>query len=146
MLHDPAVAVILGVALLGVLLLWLAWDEGLVATTRGLLVAAMSFVTVLGGVAIVLAETPFGIGDGTVPALLGQGACAAERSLERRGLHWRYEGDPAVRRTATEQDVATDPSCDDDRIERQWPHPGTELGPGGIVVLRSFCSRPPGCE
>ena len=136
---------LIGVGLVAVLLLWLAWEEELIATRSGVLLSTAFVLAVLGGGAFAAAETPFGIGNGRVPALVGQSVCSGERSLERRGLRWRYKGTEVMQRKASRQDPGSEPSCEDDPIERQWPRPGARLCRGEIVVLQSRCSRTRGC-
>jgi beta-lactam-binding protein with PASTA domain len=94
------------------------------------------------------AETPFGIGDGKVPDLVGKDVCEASRAAADRGLRWRYGPGGDVSAAVLRHDPSVSFTCADDEVVRQSPGPGTDVGEGGVVTLITECTdpeRPVGC-
>lgn len=107
----------------------------------GLVLAAAAAALLIAG-----AETPFGIGNGKVPDLVGVDECTATKRLDKRGLRWRV-GDGPVGRVSSSctSDEPFFVSTVADRIEAQRPAPGTDLGEDGVVVLHTDCGSEPTC-
>lgn len=139
------VGFVIAASVVSVALLVLAWREDVIESPRALGFVSALVAGALAALAFATAETPFGIGNGVVPALTGRDVCSAEQSLERRALRWRYAGTDRVLSRAAEDDPESEPSCRDDAIEAQRPVPGTELGEQGVVTLTSRCSRSRSC-
>ena len=90
---------------------------------------ALSVALAAGVAAFVQAETPFGLGDGIVPALVGREACEAERALAERGLTWRQGHSQAVSRRPGGR------GCGQLRVDRQVPPAGTRQPRGKPVIV-----------
>ena len=86
------------------------------------------------------AETPFGIGNGRVPDVVGRDLCSATRALTERGLRWGYATSTAISATALNESREATPDCSTDIVLRQSPRPGTDVGDGGAVRLATRCS------
>lgn len=94
------------------------------------------------------AETPFGIGNGQVPELVGRDLCSATTAVAERGLRWRIIGSREARRDGLRQSRQHEPDCTGDEIVRHSPEPWTRLDEGDVVTLVTVCSdplRPVGC-
>ncbi len=95
-------------------------------------------------VLIVEAETPFGIGNGKVPDLVGLDECTAASRLGERDLRWRFGnrapvgGQPAACASGGLFTTA-------DEVLAQRPRAGTELEDGAVVRLETACTREPHC-
>lgn len=132
----PGAAVLLAVGLLCLLLPRRA--------RRALAMAAVPLALAGGaGAAVVGAETPLGVGDGTVPSLVGRPTCEAEVALEERGLRWRYGGSTTVYAAAVPCPHSGDE--DDlpagDPVTTQRPAPGSRLPERGVVVVETACAQ-----
>lgn len=101
-------------------------------------------VAVTACVAIVQAETPFGIGNGTVPGLVDLDECTATQKLEERGLRWRF-GDraPVGGRPAACIDGGLFSVADP--VLAQKPAEGARPG-AAPVVLETACTREGPCS
>lgn len=96
---------------------------------------------------LVTAETPLGIGNGTVPDLVGIDECTATERLAKRGLRWRFGDRSPVGGVSPRCDTG-DPfwvSTVADPIVGQRPAPGTKLDEDAIVVLETACTQEPHC-
>lgn len=134
--HHEAVDILLGTFLTA------ATFALLVAGYRSpaLIVAAVSVVLL-----VAVAETPFGIGDGTMPEVVGLGECAATERLRERGLRWRFgPRSPVGGRPAS----CVDPGLFSvsDEVLGQRPQAGKKLGESEVVVLETACTREPSCS
>ncbi len=93
---------------------------------------------------LLMAETPFGLGNGTVPKLVGLDECTATRKLEERGLRWRF-GDRA---TVGGRPAACDDgelfSVADPVLAQQLPE-GARPG-SRVIVLETSCTREQACR
>jgi beta-lactam-binding protein with PASTA domain len=85
-------------------------------------------------------ETPFGIGNGEVPNLVGRDRCDATHALARRGLRWRFPPSAEIQEKAEGRSLGLSPDCSGDTLVRQSPGVGTDLGEGGVVVLITSCA------
>ena len=96
------------------------------------------------------AETPFGIGNGKVPDLVGRNVCSATAALAKRELRWRVGTFRVVQTKAEHNVVGESFDCSDDKVLRQSPSPGTDVGTGGVVWFATQCSevtaRGGGCQ
>ena len=109
------------------------------------------FLALIAGVVAALlirgAETPFGIGNGRVPELVGRDLCSATTAVAERGLRWRIV-DSRIRDDGLRPSRNETPDCTSDRVVRQSPAPATRLREGDVVTLVTVCSdplRPVGC-
>ena len=107
---------------------------------------AVAVVALVGAVVLLVrAETPFGVGNGTVPDVVDVDECTAVERIEERGLRWRFGsrapvgGQPAAC-------VSGEPLSVADPVLAQRPRPGTDLGEGGLVVLETDCTRERACS
>src|SRR3712207_3656368 len=134
--------------------LWVAAGSFLLAGVAVLAVMAPRWLIALPAIGLVAfttwavasAETPFGIGNGVVPDVVGRDSeCDALTALEERGLRWLSFGDLYDRVPARLCDVDEDVSYGSGAptgIVDQRPEPGTDLGEGGVVRLIRECERP----
>jgi beta-lactam-binding protein with PASTA domain len=102
------------------------------------------------GLWFMASETPFGIGNGKVPSLVGRNMCAATQSLAKRGLRWHILGIPGIQEKAEHGSAESSFDCYDDSVVRQSPKAGAEVGEGGVVTFATVCSeafaRGGGCQ
>ena len=93
------------------------------------------------------AETPFGIGNGTVPDLIGLGECTATEKVAARELRWRFGARaPIGGRPAAFIDAGGGIGSVADEIVGQRPASGTPLSQSGVVVLETACTRVRHCS
>jgi hypothetical protein len=140
---------------LGLWIAAIALSLALLAIVAAVSLRALAVVVVLAaasiGVAVVrAAETPFGIGDGVVPDVVGLDDCEAYTLLEKRDLRWITFG-------RLEERAPGD--CDDDdgtfdtgsssfdgvEIVAQRPAAGTDIGEDGVVRLIRRCEQERTC-
>ena len=86
------------------------------------------------------AETPFGIGDGRVPDVVGRDLCSATHALTERGLRWRYGTSTETLDEALDESRQASFDCSNDMVLRQSASPGSDLGEGGVVRLATLCT------
>ena len=94
------------------------------------------------------AETPFGIGNGQVPELVGRDLCSATTAVAERGLRWRITGNGETRSDGLRPSPQSSFDCTSDLVVRHSPRPRTQLEEGDVVTLVTVCSdplRPVGC-
>ena len=119
------------------------WRGGKLQTQQAI---ALAFVMVMvGAAAALLAETPFGIGNGRVPDVIGLDACDATAAITERGLRWRWRNERGSHANAIEYEPRASPSCKVDPIDGQAPQPGTKLREGDVVAIETPCTRERNC-
>jgi hypothetical protein len=113
-------------------------------STRRVAVAAIVILLLL---LMVRAETPFGIGNGTVPDLVGVDECTATDKLAARELRWRFgPRAPIGGRPAACIDTGGGIGSVADEIVGQRPDSGTRLTQAAVVVLETACTRERHCS
>jgi len=122
------------------LVLWCLLLGALVALVLGGRRRAATAAAVVVLLIVARAETPFGIGNGTVPRVIGLDECSATNKLAARDLRWRFGprapigGQPASCIDGGPFSVADD-------VIGQRPAPGTRLQESAVVTLETHCTR-----
>jgi hypothetical protein len=130
------------------ILLWCLLVAAIIALFfgRSRRVAVLAIVVVL-ILLVVRAETPFGIGNGRVPDLVGLDECTATDKLADRELRWRFGPHaPIGGRPAPCIDTGGGIGSVADEIVGQRPAPGTRLPASDVVVLETDCTRERRCS
>jgi hypothetical protein len=129
------------------LVLWCLLLGALVALVLGARrrAATAAAVVIVALLLVARAETPFGIGNGTVPRVVGLDECSATDKLAARDLRWRFgPRAPIGGRPASCIDGGPFSVADD--VVGQRPAPGTRLQKSAVVTLETPCTRERRCS